>query len=88
MTQREYSSHQKGVIRNYYENIDTIMLTRLQELVTELYLAETEAKEDALWLRVQKAMAKLKLPTDVMDDIVQRRSAEHLAKYITEWLRK
>ena len=64
MAERELSSYQKGVIRNYRENLDTIMLTKLQELVTELYLADSDAKRDRLWLRVQKAMVNLKLPTE------------------------
>ena len=88
MAERELSSYQKGVIRNYRENLDTIMLTKLQELVTELYLADSDAKRERLWLRVQKAMANLKLTTEAMDDIMQRRSAEYLAARITEWLGK
>ena len=37
---QEYSSYQRKVINRYYDNIDTITLTRLQELVSDLYLAE------------------------------------------------
>lgn len=88
MGQRELSSHQRGVIQRYYENLDTILLTRLQEMVTDLYLAESEAKKKQLWGRVEKAMVGLKLPPEVIGDILERRSAEHLARCITEWLRK
>ena len=34
----EFSKYQQKVVRNYYENRDTIALQRVQELVTELYL--------------------------------------------------
>jgi len=41
MAKQEYSDYQKGIISGYYGNLDTIMLQRLSELVSELYVAET-----------------------------------------------
>jgi len=41
MAKHEYSQYQKGVIEGYYNNLDTIMLQKLSELVSELYVAET-----------------------------------------------
>ena len=35
----EYSKYQQKVIKRYYDNRDSIALQRVQELVTELYLA-------------------------------------------------
>jgi len=35
--------HQAKIVERYYTHRDTIMLTRLQELVTELYLASADA---------------------------------------------
>jgi hypothetical protein len=37
----EYSQYQKSVISGYYDNLDMIMLQKLSELVSELYVAET-----------------------------------------------
>ncbi len=34
------------------------MLQKLGELVTELYLADTKAKQNRLWQRANKAMVK------------------------------
>jgi len=39
MAKQEYSQYQKGVISGYYGNLDTIMLQKLSELVSELYVA-------------------------------------------------
>ncbi len=64
MAKQEYTAYQQGIISNYYNQLDTIMLTKLQELVSELYLADTDAKKKRLWDRVQKAMVKLKDPAD------------------------
>ncbi|MFP6670264.1 MAG: hypothetical protein VB857_02520 [Pirellulaceae bacterium] len=41
----ERSSHQKKVIRNYYEQRDSIALQRAQELVTDLYLASGKGRQ-------------------------------------------
>lgn len=57
----DFSPNQKRIIERYYDNRDDIMLTRLEEVVTELYLAETEAKIDRLWKRVEKAVQTLKV---------------------------
>ena len=62
MAKNEYSQYQKDVISNYYLNLDTIMLSKLGELVTELYLADTQTKQNRRWQRARKAMIKLKVP--------------------------
>lgn len=41
MTKKEYSPYQKSVISGYYNNLDTIMLQKLGELVSELYIADS-----------------------------------------------
>ncbi|MEQ9459759.1 MAG: hypothetical protein RIG82_02235 [Phycisphaeraceae bacterium] len=43
------SRHQKGIVKRYYEHKDTIALDKLQEVVSELYLAESDAKRKKLW---------------------------------------
>jgi len=85
MTKKEYSQYQKSVITGYYNNLDTIMLQKLGELVTELYLAETQAKKDRLWDRVHKAMVKLKIPPAIIDHIMKQQDVEILAKNLQDW---
>lgn len=87
MAKNEYSTYQKKVISNYYDNLDTIMLTRLQELVTELYLADSKKKADKLWERVEKALTKLKIKPEVVGHIMSKRSAVILAKNVEDWLK-
>ena len=86
MAENEYSEHQKAVISGYYDNLDTIMLQRLSELVTELYLADTQAKQDRLWQRAHKAMVKLKVPPAIIDHIMEKQDVEILAKNLQDWL--
>jgi hypothetical protein len=85
MAKNERSAYQKEVISKYYENLDTIMLGKLGELVTELYLADTPAKKQRLWQRVHKAMVKLKIPPAIIEHIMQKRDVEILAKNLQDW---
>jgi hypothetical protein len=85
MTKKEYSQYQKSVISGYYGNLDTIMLGKLGELVTELYLADSQAKKDRLWQRVYKAMVNLKVPPAIIDHIMEKQDVEVLAKNLQDW---
>lgn len=88
MAQKERSKYQNEVIGRYYENLDTIMLTKLGELVTELYLADTPAKKQRLWQRAHKAMIKLKIPPAIIAHIMEKQDVEILAKNLKNWLAK
>ena len=88
MTKQTYSKYQQRIISNYYDNMDTIMLQKLQDLVTDLYLAEGDKQKRALWLRAEKAMVKLKVPPEVISRIMEAAKVEVLAKYLEQWLKK
>jgi hypothetical protein len=85
MSKKELTSYQKGVIDNYYANLDTICLQRLGELVTELYLAEGEKKKERLWQRVHKAMVNLKIPPAIIAHIMDKHDVQILAKNLNDW---
>jgi len=94
MAKNANSNYQKGVVSRYYEHRDTIMLQKLGELVTELYLADTghsaelrrsPAKQDRLWQRVQQAMTNLKVPPAITKHIMEKRNVQILAKNLQDW---
>jgi len=85
VAKREYSAYQKAVIGGYYRNLDGIMLQKVAELVSELYVAETEAKKDRLWQRVGSALVNLKIPPDITGHILATRDVQVLAKNLQEW---
>ena len=64
------SAYQDRIVRNYYQNRNEIMLQRLGELVTDLYLAEGKAKS-RLWKRVAETLEKLKVPKSRVQHLVQ-----------------
>ena len=85
MAKNERSKYQDEVIGRYYDNLDTIMLGKLGELVTELYLADTPARKDRLWQRAHKAMTKLKVSPAIIGHIMEKRDVEILAKNLQDW---
>ncbi|MFA5553131.1 MAG: hypothetical protein WCZ89_08915 [Phycisphaerae bacterium] len=85
MNRQNLSKYQKDVISSYYSNLDSIMLNKVSELVTELYLADNDAKRKKLWQRVQKAMVQLKIPAAIVEHIIQKQDVEILAKNLKEW---
>ncbi len=88
MPKPERSKYQKGLIANYYNNLDSIMLNKLSELVTEIYLAKTPEKRDRLWNRAEKAMQNLKIPPAIIGHIIETHDVRLLAKNLNEWLAK
>ena len=88
MAKTEYSKYQKDIISKYYDNLDSLMLQKLQELVTDLYLAETQAKQKQLWKRAHKAMQKLKIHPEIIEHIMEKQNVEILAKNLQGWLNK
>jgi len=86
MPKNEYSDYQKMIFAGYYDNLNAIMLQKLSELVTELYLADTPAKKERLWQRAYKAMVKLKIPQAIIDHIMQKKDVVILAKNLQDWL--
>ena len=85
MAKREHSSYQHGVIKRYYDNLPGQTLTKLGELVTELYLTKSPKKLEQLWGRAEKAMAKLKIPPAIIKHIMEREDVQILAKNLQDW---
>jgi hypothetical protein len=44
MTKQEYSDYQKGVINNYYRNLDAIALGKLSELVSNHIMTKKDVQ--------------------------------------------
>lgn len=82
----DYTSHQKKIIERYYDNRDDIMLQKLSELVSELFLADSERARDRLWQRVALALKNLKVKETLAAHILAKRDIALLAGHLKEWL--
>jgi len=70
---REFSSSQRKIINRYYDNIDTIVITRLGEIATDMVLAAGDAKKlDRLWTRAEQALAKATPKGETQDPAIAR----------------
>lgn len=83
----ERSKHQDKIIRNYYQNQDAILLQRLGEQVTDLYLAEGKARAKQ-WQRAAATLEKLKVPASRIEHLVGSDNPALLAKLLEELLAK
>jgi len=88
MAKKGFSNYQNKVIADYYKNREDIMLQKLGELVTELYLAESEKKRDKLWERAKKAMENLKVSQRLIAHILGKKDVQILAKNLKDWMTK
>ena len=84
MRNQHHSTHQKGIIKRYYENKDTIMYHKLSELVSELYLCENPEKAERIWKRVERALLNMEVEKTLIQHLMEDRSVEALAEVIAE----
>ena len=83
----DYSKYQQKVIKNYYENRDTLALQRVQELVTELYLSEGK-KRAKHWDSLQLHLGKLGVKPDVIAHLRREDKPELVATLVKKLMEK
>lgn len=81
----KHTAYQERIIKNYYQNQDAILLQRLGELVTDLYLAEGKSRTK-LWQRATASLEKLEVPPERVKHIVSSDNPALLANLVKELL--
>ena len=81
------SAYQQRVIRDYYRNQEQILLQRLGDLVTDLYLAEGKARA-RLWTRTAETLKRLKVPEGQVRHLVQSNNPALVANVLKQLLEK
>ena len=79
----ELSRYQRQIVKNYYENLDTALVQRLGEQVTDLYLAEGK-KRSKIWASIENSLEKLEVPKSRINRVVASDDAQQLAKLLQE----
>jgi hypothetical protein len=74
MAKNQYlSSHQKGIVTRYYQHQDSRVVANLQELLSDLFLAEKGPSADKKWAAAERELAKTNAdPTKVAGAIAAR----------------
>jgi hypothetical protein len=83
----ERSSYQQRAIKNYYNNRDAIMIQRLGDMLSDLYLAEGKARK-RIWDRAATALGKLGVKPQRIETIVQSDNPTLLANLYKQLLDK
>jgi hypothetical protein len=83
MPMENFSRHQQKIIKNYYDNRESIALQRVQELVTELYLAEGK-KREKVWDQLAGHLGKMGIPPDRIAHLRAEDKPELVAKLAQE----
>jgi hypothetical protein len=83
MAMEDFTRHQKGIIKRYYANHDSIQIQRLAELVSELYLTEGK-KREKVWKSVGTVMEKLGVPQSRITHILTQGKPELVANLVKE----
>ena len=81
--EKSYSKHQQKIIKNFYDNRESISIQRLGELVTDLYLAEGKSRATK-WKQIATAMERLGVPASEIEHLVKKDDAAQLAKKVAE----
>jgi hypothetical protein len=79
----DHTPYQRKIIERYYKNIDAILLQRLSELATEVYLAEGK-KRERLWNQVGESLRKLEIPEPRISHLLQSRDPKLLLGILKE----
>jgi hypothetical protein len=67
----DHTPYQRKIIKRYYRNFDAIQRQKLEEKVTELYLAEGK-KRERLWKQVGDTLRKLEFPEGRIEHLLAK----------------
>lgn len=79
----ERSKYQQNIIKNFYENRETISLQRAQEIVTDLYLSEGK-KRLKYWKSLEGHLLKLEVKQQTIDHLIKQDDPQLAAQLITK----
>lgn len=85
MTER--TRHQEKIIRNYYQNRDSISLQRIQELLSDLYLTEGKKREQ-VWKNLASHLEKAGVPATEVEHLRKADKPELVANVVKRLMEK
>jgi hypothetical protein len=80
---REYSNHQKKIIKRFYDNREDIDSRKLSEITSDLYLAEGK-KKDRLWKQASEIMVRLNVPKSRVEHVLKTGNPAILAEVVND----
>ncbi len=81
---REYTKGQRKIIKRHYETAEPRAVQRLQEVVSELYVAESDSAANRLWKSAATALKNLNRSDARAQQILEERDLGELAALVAE----
>ena len=79
----DLTRYQQSIVKRYYENLDSALLQKLGEQVTDLYLAEGK-KREKLWASIGGSLEKLGVPASRVAQLLKSDDPRKLATLVSE----
>ena len=81
---QDLTKHQRGIVRRYYEHRDTIALQKLSEIVSDLWVCDSEKKSAALWKSAATALKNAGADPARAERILAAKNLKALADLVQE----
>ena len=78
----DLSRHQSKIVKRFYENRDTLSIQKLGEIVSDLFMADTEKKTTKLWERAEKALANAGADKKKAAQIIEAKDLKALGELV------
>jgi hypothetical protein len=79
----DLTPNQQKIVKRYYDNLDSISVQRLGELVGDLYLA-TGKKRQTVWKNIESALQKLGVAQTRIDALKAKDDPAAVAELVKE----
>ena len=76
--------YQRGIVKRYYENKDTLMTQKLGDIVSDLYVCTDEKKARRLWKSARTALINAGVHENRAAKITEARDLDKLAEILNE----
>ena len=80
----DHTPYQKGIIKRFYENRDSIAVNKLTEAVSNLYLETSKAKVSRIWKSVNTQLQAAGIPQSRAEEVCEARDLGTLARIVTQ----
>lgn len=81
---QNFTRHQQGIVKRYYEHQDTIRSNRLSELLSEIAVCEGPTQAAKLWGKAQVELMRVGASATKVATIVAKRDLEALAMLVQQ----
>jgi hypothetical protein len=85
MAAKQYlTPYQQGIVKRFFAHRDSVLVTRLSEAVSELYVCDSDKKREKLWKSALDTMTRAGVDAGDVESLAASRDLKVLAGIVTE----